>query len=209
MALEFNINVTRSLDQLSLLINDNTGSYNVNSNPGGYGAPNPLVGDFVSFDIIVTPPDPVTLLPTGTPVTVAAFPSLPSSSNGTFTITNLDLGLAATDNIVDGVYLFTVQADTGVAQFSYERYAIFSDIVACCIRNLTLQAFGCDCNGKTKNLVKANMWLSLVQQSVNDSSEVIPSQVELCGQWTKGSEILRELQKICNNNNCKGCGNCK
>ena len=209
MALELNVKFTRSNDYQSIVATDLTGVYNALTNSGGYGAPNPAVGDFVSFDIIVTPPDPVTLMPTGTPVTVAAYPSLPSSSNGTFTIANVDLGLAPTDNIVDGVYLFTVQADTGVAQFTYERYAVYSDIVACCIRNLTLQAFGCDCNGKTKNLVKANMWLSLVQQSVNDSGEVIQSQVELCSQWTKAAEILRELQKICNNNNCKGCGNCK
>lgn len=209
MALELNVKFTRSNDYQSIVATDLTGVYNALTNPGGYGAPNPTVASFTAFNITITPTDPVTLLPTGTPVTIDAYPSLPSSSNGTFTITNVDLGLAATDNIIDGVYLFNVVAETTLGEYEYQRYAVFSDIVACCIRNLTLQAFGCDCNGKNKNLVKANMWLSLVQQSVNDSSEIIPSQVELCQQWEQASEIIRELQKICNNNNCKGCGECK
>ena len=209
MALELNVKFTRSNDYQSIVATDLTGVYNALTNPGGYGAPNPTVGSFTSFNITVTPADPVTLLPTGTPVTVNAYPSLPSSSNGTFTITNVDLGLAATDNIIDGVYLFNVVAETALAEYEYQRYAVFSDIVACCIKNLTLQAFGCDCNGKNKNLVKANMWLSLLKPSVDDSGEIIPSQVELCQQWNQAAEIIRELQKICNNNNCKGCGECK
>lgn len=204
--LELNIKFTRSNNYQSIVATDLTGVYNALSNPGGYGAPNPDVGDFTVFNIIVTPPDPITLLPTGTPVLVNALPSLPSSSNGTFTITNVDLGLAANENIIDGIYSFYVSADTDTASFGYTRSAIFSDIVACCIKNLTIKAFGCDCNGNIRNLVKANMWLSLVQQSVNDYGQIIPSQVELCGQWNKGTEIIRELQKICNNNNCKNCG---
>lgn len=209
MALELNIKFKRSTNYKNIIVTDLTGAYDAVNNPGGYGGPNPAVGDFVSFNVIVTPTDPVTLLPTGFPFTINAWPSLPSSSGGSFTITNVDLDLAPNENIIDGVYKFTVEADTDVAQYTYERYNVFSDIVGCCIKNLTLQAFGCDCNGNIKNLVKANMWLSLLKAEVNDAGFVTDSQVELCEQWEKAAEILRELQKICNNNNCKSCGQCK
>lgn len=209
MALELNIGFGRSNDYFSLIATDNTGAYNAITNPGGYGAPNPTVASFTSFDISITLPDPVTLLPAGTPITVSAYPTLPSSSGGSYSITNVALGFAADTVLIDGVYLFEVVATTGDAEFTYQRYSVFSDIVGCCIKSLTLNAFGCDCNGKNQNLVKANMWLSLLKPSVNDEGDIIASQVELCGQYNRAADIIRELQKICNNQNCKGCGGCK
>lgn len=209
MALELNIGLGRANDYFSLIATDNTGLYNAITNPGGYGAPNPPTISFTSFDIAVTLPDPVTLLPAGTPITVSAFPALPSSSGGTYSITNVDLGFTSDTELIDGVYLFEVTASTSSFEFTYQGYAAFSDIVACCIKSLTLNAFGCDCNGKNQNLVKANMWLSLLKPSVNDAGEIIASQVELCGQYNRAAEIIKELQKICNNQNCKGCGGCK
>jgi hypothetical protein len=209
MALELNIGFGRSNDYFNIIVTDNTGVYNAVTNPGGYGTPNPAVGDFLTFDVSVTLPDPVTLLPSGTPITVSAYPTLPSSSSASYSITNVDLGFAADVALIDGVYLFDIVATTGAAEFTYQRYGVFSDIVGCCIKSLTLNAFGCDCNGKNKNLVKANMWLSLLKPTVNDGGDIIPSQVELCEQWNQAAEIIRELQKICNNQNCKGCGECK
>jgi hypothetical protein len=209
MALELNIGFGRSNDYFSINVTDNTGVYNALTNPGGYGTPNPAIASFVSFDVSVTLPDPVTLLPTGTPVVVSAYPTLPSSAGATYSITNVDLGFSSDTVLIDGVYIFSVVASTGQDEFEYTRYAVFSDIVGCCIKSLTLGAFGCDCNGKNKNLVKANMWLSLLKPSVNDNGEIVVSQVELCEQWNQAAEIIRELQKICNNQNCKGCGECK
>jgi len=209
MALELNIGFGRSNVYFSINVTDNTGVYNVLTNPGGYGAPNPTVASFASFDVSVTLPDPVTLLPSGTPVIVSAYPTLPSSVGASFSITNVNLGFSSDTALIDGVYLFDVTANDGLDEYTYQRYAVFSDIVGCCIKSLTLNAFGCDCNGKSKNLVKANMWLSLLKPSVNDNGDVILSQVELCSQWNKAAEIIRELQKICNNQNCKGCGECK
>ena len=92
MALQLNINVSRSLDQLSLLIIDNTGSYNVNSNPGGYGSSNPDIGDFVSFTVSVTVCDTVTLLPTGQVYLIDVFPTLPNTTGSGYQLLNSDIG---------------------------------------------------------------------------------------------------------------------
>lgn len=211
MALELSIKFTRSNDQLSLVATDLTGVYDVTTNPGGYGSPNPAVGDFVSFDITVTLPDPTTLLPGGTPVVINAFPSLPSNSNGTFTITNVDLGLESGTKLIDGVYQFDIIASTVGDEYEYSTKAVYSDIVACCIRTMTAEASTCGCSSdsdKIRNLVKGNMWLSVLVPYVDDSGTIYPSSVEVCGQYDKAAEILRELQKICNNSNCQGCGGC-
>ena len=211
MALEFNIKFTRSNDQLSLVATDLTGVYNATTNPGGYGTPNAEVADFVSFDISVTMPDPVTLLPSGTPVVIDAYPDLPSSSNGTFTITNVDLGLGSNTKLIDGVYEFSIIASTATDEYEYSTKAIYSDIVACCIRTMTAEAASCGCSStsdKIKNLVKTNMWLSVLVPYVDDSGTIYTSSVEVCGQYDKGAEILRALNKICSTSNCQGCGGC-
>jgi len=211
MALDININVGRSLDQFSFIVTDLTGAYNVNSNPTGYGAPNPTVASFSTFSIVVTMCDTVTLLPTGATYTINAYPTLPNTSGAGFVIANTSLGLAADQKIPDGVYKFNVSAISSGDTYTTQETEVFYEIVGCCIDTLTIEAFGCGCSSeskKIKEIIKANMWLGLLRPSVNELGQIVESAIEKCGQYDKAAEIIRELQKICNNKNCKGCGGC-
>jgi len=211
MALNININVVRSLDQLSFIVTDQTGAYNVNTNPGGYGAPNPVVGDFVSANVTVTMCDTTTLLPTGPTYIINVYPTIPNTTGAGYLIPNTSLGLAADQKIPDGVYKFFIEMDTNDTTYDTTEYEVFYEIVGCCIDTLTIEAAGCGCSSeskKIKDIVKANMWLGLLRPSVNELGQIVDSAIERCGQYEKAAEIIRELQKICNNQNCKGCNGC-
>lgn len=209
MALELNIGYARAVDKLSITVTDLTGS-----GATGYGGSNPSVGDFTNFNISVTVPDPVTLLPTGTAIIINAYPSLPSALDGTFSITTEMLGNAAGTELIDGVYLFTVAADyTGGSEgtATTSDYKAFYEIVACCITRMTTAAIGCGCapdSEKIQRLVLANMWLTQLQPYTDENGVVSASPIETCGQWNKAADLIRDLQRICLTENCKGCGGC-
>jgi len=201
MAFELNLSFQRSLDRTSILVTDLTGS-----GATGYGGSNPTVGSFTDFNIIVTPTDSVTLLPTGTPVTINAYPSLPSATEGTFTITSLLLLGTADTTIIDGVYLFEVEATSDEEVYTFSGYAVFYEIVECCIQNLTIDSLGCGCSGdsqKIQRLLRANMELRMLQpvvfNGVVGNSPLVANSL-----WNQAAETLLDLQRICNNSNCKG-----
>lgn len=54
MALDLQITVQNNVD--SMILVDSTGDYDVTSNPGGWGAPNPVRGDVSSAAVVITPP---------------------------------------------------------------------------------------------------------------------------------------------------------
>jgi hypothetical protein len=209
MALELNINYQRSTDKLSLIVTDNTGS-----GATGYGGSNPATGDFTNFNITVTMPDAITFEPTGTSVTVNAYSALPSAVNGTYTITNTQLGLGATEELPDGVYKFVVAADySGGTEGTAEAtdYLVAYETTACCIESLIIDAFGCGCSGnsdKIQRLTAANLWLNSLYPKVNSLGEVVGSPVVQCEQWNTAADMIRELNRICEQSNCGGCGGC-
>ena len=204
----------RSADGLTITVTDTTGAYNVTTNPGGYGAPNPSVASFSNYNISCYLPDPVTLYPSATPVVVNAYPSLPSSANGTFDLTALALLGDATTKFIDGWYQFIVSADynTGLEEgtVTLTSNLIMFQIVDCCITNMTVKSIACGCGGGSKkilNLVKANLMLDkLRERAVN--GVVVESVVDQCGQQYEAVKFLLELQRICDSSNCKGCGGC-
>lgn len=209
MSLVLNLTYQRSVDKLSIIVTDNTGTGST-----GYGGSNPSTGDFTDFNITVTPPDPVTFQPTGTPVTVNAYPSLPSAIGGTYTITNVQLGYDADAELPDGVYQFDVEAEySGGTEGTAEAtdYLVAYETTACCIQSLIIEAFDCACSGnsdKIQRLVKANLWLNSLYPKVNTMGEVSDSPIVQCQQWNKAAEMIRELNKICQQSNCGGCGGC-
>ncbi len=203
----------RSADRTYITVTDLTGLYSA-TNTGGYGNPNVDVSSFTAFNISVTLPDPETLLPSGTPVVINAYPSLPSSSNGTFVITSLALLGTSDTTIVDGVYQFDVSApwedglDTGTMTASNNK--AFYEIVECCIENMQVEAIGCGCLGdseKIVNLVVAGMYLDVLSPKVINN-EIVASPIERCGQWDAAATAILQLQDLCDNENCGGCNGC-
>jgi len=212
MPLILNIQYGRNNDKTAIIATDLTGT-----GATGYGTgSNPVVGDFSSFLIRVTPPDPVTLLPGTTYYDVEAFPTLPSASGGSFSIPNTSLGGTPTTILPDGIYLFEV---TGLYDIpggeappvTATRRKAFYEIVGCCITNMTLALSPCNCKGKTdkmRNMIKANIWLTLLKPYITEGGIIQPSSIESCGDWNKAGEIIRSLQTICNNQNCNPCNDC-
>ena len=211
MAIELQATIVRATDGLSISYTDTTGVYNVSTNPGGYGTPNPAVGQFSDFNISVYLPDPVTLLPSATPVVINAYPSLPSSSGATFELTSLLLLGDATTVLIDGWYVIEVDAtyntgSEGSVTLSYDL--IMFEIVDCCITNMTVKSIDCGCSGgseKIRRLVKANLMLDQFRTRTVNGLEV-PSPLVNCEQYTEAVNLLHELQTICENGNCRGCG---
>lgn len=215
MAIELNLTYERSTDGLTVTVTDNTGVYNAGTNPGGYGAPNPSVGNFTNFNISCYLPDPVTLYPSSTPVVIDAYPALPSSANGTFDLTSLLLTGSATTVLIDGWYQFIVGADynTGLEEgtVTSTNNLIMFEIVDCCITNLTVKSINCGCSGGSKkisNLVKGNLMLDQFRErTVN--GVVVASPIDECGQYNMAVDLLLSLQDICDSDNCGGCNGCK
>lgn len=202
-----------SSDGTYFIFTDTTGAYDASSNPGGYGGPNPTVGDYLTYSISVVPPDPDTLLATGTPVVIDAYPDLPSISNGTFDITSLLLTGVADQILAEGWWQFNVTAtwDNGDSgEYTVTVNMINYRTTKCCIDNLIVESAACNCSGgsrKMRNLAKAVTYLwALTPKVVND--EVAQSPVDDCTQYNAGVEMLLQLQDICELENCEGCNGC-
>lgn len=215
MAIQLTNSYVRATSGLLVTATDTTGAYNATTNPGGYGGPNPGVGDFTSYSIGVYMPDPITLLPQSTPVAVVAYPTLPSAASGTFDLTSLLLTGSSTTVLIDGWYQFIVTAayDTGVTEGTITSDPVnllMYEIAECCIDNLMVKSLGCGCSGSSKkisNLVKAKLNLSMMTpRTVN--GELIESIIDECDQYNKAVTALLELQAICNSSNCGGCNGC-
>ena len=212
MAIELNLTYERSTDGLTVTVTDNTGAYNVSTNPGGYGAPNPSVANFTDFVISCYLPDSLTLLPSSTPVVIDAYPALPSSTNGTFDLTSLIVLGDATTKFIDGWYVFDVSANynTGLEEgvVTATNNLVMFEIVDCCITNLTVKSINCGSSKKISNLVKANVILDQFRQRTVNGA-LVDSPIDECGQYNLAVDLLLELQGICDSDNCGGCNGCR
>ena len=168
------------------------------------------MGAFTDYNITITPADAITYLPTGTPVTINAYPSLPSAVDGTFTITSLALLGTADTTIPDGVYLFEIEATADEELYEFSFYAVYYEITECCIQSLVMEAVTCGCSGNSEKIQKLNFAMlqlstlrPVVFNGVVGDSYVVENEL-----WTDAAEILVSLNDICQNENCGGCGGC-
>lgn len=206
------ISYTRAADGLSITATDLTGAYNATTNLTGYGAPNPAATypPFVSSVISVYMPDPETLLPTTTAITIDVASAFPSAVNGTFSITNVLLGLSATTVLKDGVWKFIwtqVYDDGGEQTQETTTQKVLYQVVECCIDNQIIEAIGC-CDHNEEQYLRwaiAKLYLGLMVPRLDDAGEVIESVIDECGQYNKAATMLLELQEICDNENCAEC----
>lgn len=212
MAFQIVLSYARSLDRTSIVVTDETGLYDATDNPTGYGGPNPLPADFTTFLITAYLVDSSTALPSTTTVEIDAYPSLPSSANGTFTITSLALLGTADEQIPDGVYQFDLAALYGDddTEATATNYGVFYEIAACCIQNMLVEAISCGCSGgsqKIQTLTKAYMNIIALRPYM-DGAELMDSPIVQCQQWNKAATAILELQDVCDNENCGGCNGC-
>ena len=205
MALTLVNTFQRSLNRQSILVTDLTGSGST-----GYGGSNPAIGDFSAYNITITPADATTYAATGTPVTINAFPSLPSATDGTFTITSLALLGSADTVIPDGVYRFDIEGiydDGGEQSVTATFYAVFYEITECCIQHMVadLPLEKCTADSAEGRLAAFAMLVLTNLRPVDFNGVSGPSYVVSNEMWVYAAEMLVFLNDICDSENC-GCG---
>jgi len=211
MALQQSFKMNRASDGLSIIITDTTGAYNATTNPTGYGGVNPSASDFTAFSFTFYLPDSSTLLPQSTGTTITAvYPTLPSASGASYTVTSATL-LGSTSNFIDGQYKI-VSAGTydigagDVAATPVTVYAVFADIAKCCIQRLRANTPLCgdcaECEGKNTKLDRAFSLLYMLFPQVNSIGEIVPSYIEENGLYNLGVDYIKYLQEVCDSENC-------
>lgn len=194
MALQVDFTACQSRDCKSLDIEDETGLYDATTNPTGFGGINPSVSDVDVATIIVENPE-------GDTFEIDVYPTLPNTDGVKFTINNTDIGLEATDEIPDGLYLitYTVSGVFGSTAFESEKikYVLFKCQVTCCMKEevAELKVEDCECedNEDTMDLLKRVVLL--------DSAKLAAT----CGQRGNAVIMLDYLLRRCGLKNPDNC----
>lgn len=151
MALEEKFQLQENGDRLSASFSEQTGTYNALTNLGGWGVPNPVLGDAVITNILIQRRDDTTEtvytynptnFPTNNPLVTE---DIPYTSFG---------GTSSTDKIIDGLYHVTYQNidSGGVTIGENDFYFPLVGGLQCCLtrlrRKLPLPTNGCKCSHK-------------------------------------------------------------
>lgn len=211
MALEQRFKINRSTDGQNIILTDLTGAYNATTNPFGYGGVNPAVGDFTALSASVYLPDPITGYPQTTPVVVTAiFPTLPSETSGTYTLTSAVL-LGATGTFIDGLYKVVINGtyDIGAGDVAITPITIYKPfyyIGECCWQKARLETPICGNKEKNVKLDRAGSLIIQLSPYINSTGEITESYVESCEAWDAAVEYILFLREICTSFNCEGGG---
>ncbi len=173
-----------------LVIKELTGSYNVSSNPTGYGTPNPTIAAATSAVLVITSPSDqvytINLLDNG-------FPS--NDTTFEYVIPMSDLGNRT--YIEDGQWTFLYTVINGET-YRVTRSYIFTCNSRCCVAQLKaeLPSEDCNCDDVTEKqmaYLKAWGFLEALEYSA------------FCGNITEYDKILNILNKLCSKTSCKTC----
>ena len=209
MALQQSFEMNRASDGLSIIITDTTGAYNATTNPTGYGGVNPSASDFTALAIDIFLPDPVTLQPSTTAIPITAiFPTLPSDSQGTYTITSTAL-LGSSSVLGDGLYkgIVTGTYDIGAGEVSISPITIYKPfyyIAECCWQQNMLEVSTCGDKEKKEKLAFGGAILQMLSPYINSLGDVVLSLIEQCENWNKSVEFMLYLKELCEDFNCGG-----
>jgi hypothetical protein len=214
MALQQSFKMNRASDGLSIIVTDTTGAYNATTNPTGYGGPNPSVSDFTALSISMYLPDPVTLQPSTTAIPITAiFPTLPSETNGTYTITSTAL-LGSETVLVDGLYkgIITATYDIGAGDVSISPITIYKPfyyIAECCWQQNMLEVSTCGDKEKKERLTFGGAILQMLSPYINSLGVVVLSPIEQCENWAVSVPMMLYMKELCEEFNCGGgCQSC-
>lgn len=193
MPLAPKVNPVVASDSKSAFIYDATGNYDPVTNPGGYGGINPLASTAATATLGITLPDGTVIAP------INIYPTLPNITDVPFVLTNVMIGLAATDPMPDGSYLFTYVI-TGTSGTPYTAtsvaYKFLTGQACCCVAKLAAKTSSdnCECTDEDKENF-SNAWDLL--ELAKDAAA--------CGKRNEADEYLTSLSLICSNLNCQCC----
>lgn len=195
MALIPTINVCVKTACSVLTFKETTGTYNVTTNPGGYGTPNPITGDFVTAVLTI-------IAPSGTQYDVdlidlsAGFPS--SNVDFEYTIPSAQIG--SRTNIEDGYWQFIYTINDGVDTYIASKTSIFTCNAQCCVNSMLLNIdaenssiYNITNNKRISEYIKAKAFLDSLKYYA------------FCGNLDKFTNIKKVIDKICAKSGCKTC----
>lgn len=199
MSLELKIKKQKTGTCKSFGINEYTGTYNVSTNPTGYGSPNIGLSVTNSHVVSLTITDP-----NGNDFVI-------SSLAGTDTVTdvllyevlNTDLGLGVDEAIPDGVYTveYVIHDDEvppmeASTLSSVTKKFLIDCQTRCCLDEKLLEIKVPDCNCEVEDITNLDIAYMLLQ-----AAELA---IE-CGKDQLAADNLAFAQKFCNFKECKTC----
>lgn len=184
--LKLDFDICQKSDCSGIKFTETTGLYNVSTNPTGWGTSfNTTNPDIATFQY-----SKLEFYDSGNNLitTLELYPDFPSSDI-TFT---KELDLDIDDGIYKVVYTVRETKTTGIS-YTAEAQVAFYCKVNCCIMSMIKDIDPC-CNCSHNALDKFNQAYALLQGLKCN-----------CGNITQFNNILKVLQKICKNTNCKNC----
>ena len=191
MALYINFNVKQSDNARELTFTETTGAYDVATNPGGWGAPNPVTGAATSATLSIIPPGETTAVV----LTLDTLtPSFPTTSNiQELAIRSQDLSLGTDVQFADGIWQMTYTVIAGGVTYTNDQSIFLSGQARCCVYGLLADAdiSCCDCDGS--DLARALEAFTYYRSAVACAA---------CGNGDKFTEALAIVNNYCDNK-CK------
>ena len=163
---------------------ENTGIYNVTTNPTGWGAPNEATTDATAATLLITGPDGTVY----SNIDLFALSSFPKSDDTSYLIEASTLSPALT-TFADGLWEMTYSVTTGSTTYTETMTFFFYCHVTKCVNNLIaaldINDCTCDEDGVNKAL-QAKAYADSLNYAVG------------CGNLAGANEILTSLNKLCN-----------
>ena len=188
------IRIVKASDCSKYTIFEETGIYDPNSNPGGYGFPNPEIAEVTEAKLDVYFPG------SSTPMSFDLFPTFPNTTGIGFDVTPSILGIS---KLIDGPYKFvyTINGDQIVADIVVPFVASVNCTVVnlcnaeCCVNKAVAQIPHLRCNCKAN---EHKIELFTLADVLLDAAE----RAACCGSMGEFDRILKDLMSICQETNC-------
>lgn len=184
MSLKLNFDICQSTSCKWFSFKETTGIYDTNSNPGGWGSPNPELVDGTNATLVITLPGSTT------PTSVDISSYFPSDDN-TFSIniTNTDLGLGVNDSLPGGIYQITYNVTVETSVYSKTKYIIISCQYDCKIEQLLSDLVISECclecdNEDFDKVVYLKTLLCIAKQAAE------------CGNLNRAQEAINTLDNL-------------
>jgi hypothetical protein len=196
MALAVNFNLCEAPTCTKLEFTDQTGAYNVITNPTGYDENNevpsqPSTSEFGEASLAITTPANVVY-------TFDLYPTYPTADKELiYYINGTDLGY--TDNkIVDGIYQAVYALATETQSYTVNKYFLLTCQVECCIDKLYAKV-----TTENTKCISDNIYLA---SAIEAEGYVCAAKDALaCGKIAMAKRFLAKAQSVCSNVNCNCC----
>jgi hypothetical protein len=155
MALIPTINITQADNGSYITLYDTTGIYDVSTNPGGYGTPNPEDTDVTAatLELQIMGSD-------GTFTTVYGPTSVYTA--GVFPTDDVTNSIDISEDLDDGYYKAIYVVTASAVDYTATEYFTFYSDARCCFKKKALAVENCPCNCDDKKMALIEMHIALL-----------------------------------------------